>query len=237
MILITDEEEGGLNGAEAWIADPPVPSESIVLGVSADPLGRRILPDYGVLLLIGFERSPALQEFWRQTQDFAESDVIFVHRNAIPIFGSDQDAFHSADVPVPAAWFINPGMSFYHTPDDEAETIDYRILLDSAQYMARCLAFAGSTSERWDYVGEPPLAGAAAADLLLLMEGVLTSEELTDPEVSRVNRIIGEIDEIIEADSIDVVGPVELWLVEVVGFIAFELPREHPGQVPPPFPR
>ena len=236
VILISDEEETRLNGAKNWISDPPVPPEDIVLGISGDPLGRRILPDYGVILLSGLERSPELLEFWRQTVDFAESDVFFVHRGAIPVFASDQDRFHAADMPIPAAWFINPGMSFYHTTDDTADTIDYRILLDSARYMARCLAFAGNTNMRWDYLGTPEIAADAMRDIRELPLGMLGSSVLAEHERERIEQIIADADMVIEADSIDVLGSANLWFVEAVGFIAFQLPRTHPGVLPPPFP-
>jgi hypothetical protein len=236
IILITDEEEAGLMGAERWIANPTIPIEDVVLGVSGDPLGRRILPDYGVILMAGFERSPELLQFWRQTVDFAESDVIFIHRRAIPVFASDQDEFHNAEFPVPAAWFINPGMTFYHTTDDTAETIDYRMMLDSARYIARSLIFAGNTDERWDYVGEPLIDGESALDFRGLPEGMLTSEVLEDWEREDLEDIIETANEAIEADSIDVVGNPMFWFIETVGFLAFELPKSHPGLVPPPFP-
>ena len=236
VFLFTDEEEGGLKGAENWIANPTVPADKIVLGISGDPLGRRILPDYSVILMAGFERSPALLAFWRKTEGFAESDVVFVHRDAIPVFASDQDEFHAAGTPVPAAWFINPGMSFYHTTDDTPDTIDYRIMLDSARYMARSLIFAGNTNERFEYVGPPEIDGASAADFKRLPEGMLGSEVLNDDERQQIEEIIALADDAIEANSIDAVGNPTLYFFNTVKLLAFDLPQKYPGEVPPPFP-
>lgn len=86
------------------------------------------------------------------------------------------------------------------------------------------------------YIGEPEIDAEFALDFRALPEGLLTSEVLTASERRRLERIIDDADAVVEADSLDVLGSPPLWFVETVGFIAFELSREHPGAVPPPFP-
>jgi acetylornithine deacetylase/succinyl-diaminopimelate desuccinylase-like protein len=72
LFLVTDDEENGLRGARAWLEGPTVPLDQVVLAISADPLGRRVVPDYGAVVLAGAERSPELLAFWRGTTGFAE---------------------------------------------------------------------------------------------------------------------------------------------------------------------
>ena len=121
IFLFTDEEEQGLNGAAQWIANPPVPVADIIMGISADPLGRGVLPDYHAHVIAGLEKSPELREFWEGTADLTETDVSLINRSMIIGFASDQDRFHEAGVP--ALWYNNIGFSYYHTVNDAAETI------------------------------------------------------------------------------------------------------------------
>src|SRR5690606_33286066 len=86
VFLLSDDEENGLTGARMWVTDPPVPKDKIVAGISADPVGRNLLPDYGPIVLSGLERSPALHALWRQTEAFTEREVVYLHRQMIPVF-------------------------------------------------------------------------------------------------------------------------------------------------------
>ena len=237
IFIFSDDEENGLRGAEQWLAMSPVGLDDIVVGISGDPLGRPVLPDYSAIVLAGAERSPDLLEFWRQTTDFAElNDVVFIHRDIIQVFASDQDEFHSADMPIPAMWFVTPGMSFYHTEDDEAETIDYRTLLDAAQYMARSMAFVGNTDQRFEYIGPPVMNAETGRDAMVLVDGILGSEVLTESERAQVEDVKATLQTTIDADSIDVLPSPTLFFIETLGLLVFELPGAHPGPIPPPFP-
>ncbi len=234
ILLLTDEEEGGLKGAENWIADPPVPKEQIVVGISGDPLGRGILPDYAPIVLVGLERTPELQTLWHETVGFSETDVGFLHRGFIPIFASDQDEFHRAGVP--GAWFINPGMSFYHTTDDTPETIDYFVMRNSARYIVRTIHHIAAAGRTFTYEGEPEPVPADVVGARVILAGIQGSSVLTAGERASVDRFLAQADEIIAADSFEPVGNPLQWAAAPIALIALALPQAHPGPIPPPFP-
>ncbi|MBI3273055.1 MAG: M20/M25/M40 family metallo-hydrolase [Planctomycetes bacterium] len=235
LFLITDDEENGLSGARAWLAAPTLPLDRIVLAISADPLGRRIVPDYGPIVLAGLERSPQALDFFRETVGFAEHDVVFVHRSLIPRFHSDHDCFYELKPPIPAAWFTNPGMTFYHTVGDTPDTIDYRILLDSTRYAARALAYAGNTNRRFAYTGVPPITAESALAASVIFRGLLRSTSLTEAERTTIGFLFGELEKIekfgrrkLDAHALQTLGK--------AFFFLFQLGYTHPGLVPPPFP-
>ncbi len=238
IILITDDEEVSLGGAEAWIANPTVPVGDIVAAVSIDPVGRPLLPDYWPILAMGLERSPTLEAVWREAAlQFQELPVLFMNRDAVPIFSSDQDEFYRASDPIAAAWFVNPGFSWYHTVDDTAETIDYRVLLPTTRWLATVLNVMGHDTARYPYEGPQPLDGRTARDGVALFDGILHSGVLTNEEVLEASGFRATMAEAAEADSIgDVVENLDLFLFDAVYFVIFELTEAHPGEVPPPFP-
>ncbi len=235
VFLITDDEEHGLRGAKAWLDAPTVPRDRIVLGISADPLGRRTVPDYGVIVVAGAERSPDLHAFLRETRRFAEHDVVFVHRNVIPRFSSDQDKFYEADPPIPAIWVNNPGMAFYHKTGDLPETIDYRILADSTRWLVRTLALAGNTAQRFRYEGVPPISAETARDGLVLLEGLKRSQSISEAERKTVEHFHAEIGKVAESGQVGAIPNARKLLTQCVLFL-FQLAYVHPGPVPPPFP-
>lgn len=231
VFLFTDEEETNLRGADEWIRDPTVPQEDVVFGVSTDPLGRPMLPDFAPIALIGLERTPGLEAVWRQAARHVD-DVFFVNQDVIlPVFASDHDRFFDQDTP--AAWFANMGMTWYHTADDHPETIDYRLMLRNAELLMYALAIAGRSDERYTYEGPVEPAGDAARDVRKLFEGVLRSSYPSDAERAEANAFIAELDQIIEADSADDVGAL---YATGLFFLLFDLPGKYPGDVPPPLP-
>ncbi len=236
VFLITDEEESGLDGAAAWLADPTIPREQIRFGLSVDPVGRPNLPDFWPTILIGTERSPELDALWREASVFNPQPTFFINRDLIPVFASDQDKLYELDPPIPGFWFVNPGMSFYHTVDDTAETIDYRILRDDVRFLAQAITIAGEDTTEYSFESSPELAGAAAADVKALVVGLLTSDVLSVSERTYAEWVISQLDEAIETDDISVLGNIEGFTMAVAYFVMFELGAAHPGPIPPPFP-
>ncbi len=238
VFLISDGEERGLQGAEYWLTAPPIPHENIVAAISGDPLGRRMLPDFSVIGLSGAEHSPQLLEFLRGTDDLVDSALVFINRAMILLFASDQDEFHH--VGVPAVWMVNIGFAAYHTVEDDPITMDYRMMLENARWLAGALHRLGETTERFAYEGPKPLDVQSAKDVRKLGEGVLASEVLTDEERDRAEALMGQLDEVIESGSWDVLekvqGGVDGWLGGTLFFLVLELPKVHPGEIPPPFP-
>jgi hypothetical protein len=236
LFLLTDEEESGLDGARAWLEDSTIPREQIVFGMSIDPVGRPALPDYWPTLLIGTERSPELDDLWRDMAAWNGLPTIFLNRDLVPVFASDQDELYRVDPPIPGFWFVNPGFSFYHTVDDTPDTIDYRILQEDVRFLANALTTAGAESRTYTFDPAPELDGSSAADVRTLLEGLLTSEELTFEERDYATWVIGELDKAIDSNDISVLGNIEGFTMAVAYFVMFQLGEAHPGPIPPPFP-
>ena len=236
IFLFTDDEESGLDGAAAWINASTVPVEDIVFGISTDPLGRRMLPDYGPIVLIGGERSPTLETRWREAAAFTSAPVYFIHRDVIPVFASDQDEFYAATTPVPALWFTNIGFAFYHTTGDTAETIDYRMILDDAELLAQGLTLIGSDDQRYTYDGPFEPAGAAASEASRLLQDMLKSSYPNDADRELANYYLTQLSWVIEADSQDVLDIPEVLYTATLYYILFDMSAKYVGDIPPPWP-
>ena len=137
VFLITDAEETNdpKKGVEVFMQSmvdeksngrsPPLDPDDIVLAISLDPSGRKLTESLPTLLLVGSEKFPRLHSWLRRTipETVNETHAFLLHRDVIgSTFGNDADKLTKM---MPAVWFINPGMSFYHTTKDCPETIDY----------------------------------------------------------------------------------------------------------------
>jgi hypothetical protein len=234
--VFTDDEEAGLDGAAQWLENSTVALDDIVFGLSADPLGRPMLPDFAPTLLMGFERSPRLRERFQATASWSANPLFLLYRDVIPYFASDQDRFYEAGDGVPAAWFVNPGMSFYHTIDDDPITIDYRVVKNNADYLANVLLHFGNDDERFAFEGPPRLGADAARGVIELFEASRESASLTDEERARIDEFLVDFRLIEETDDFEAAGNPEVLKVTAVYFLAFELSIAHPGPIPPPWP-
>ena len=234
VFLFTDDDEQGLIGARHWVRNPPLPLDDVVVAVSADPLGRTVLPDTRSLIIVGLERSPDLLELWRGTQAFTESRLVFTHRLMIAGFGSDQDEFLAQSVP--AAWILNPGFAFYHKTTDDPETIDYRALLDGARYLTQVILLIGNSDQRFDYIGSPLMDGQTALDARALFDELLTSSHLSSDERIQLEGYVSQLNEVVEADTFNIMDNALLFIAEAMLFSVFDLSEAHVGEIPPPFP-
>jgi len=236
IILLTDEEESGLDGARVWLEDPTIPRDQIRYGLSVDPIGRPGLPDYWPLILIGTEHSPELDASWRAAARHSDIPVHFLNRALVPVFASDQDELYKLDPPIPGFWFVNPGFSFYHTTDDQPETIDYRVMKADVRFLANAITETAQELGEWTFEDETAPSTDSAVDVRELMLGYLTSDELSASERAFAEGVVAELDAAIEADDISLLGDLELFTFQVAYFVMFELGYAHPGPVPPPFP-
>lgn len=239
IFMITDEEEAGLQGAEEWLDDPATPLGEIIAGISVDPVGRGHLPDFWPLVLMGTERSPEFDQVWRDVAQWSapELPIHFIHRNIVPVFASDQDNLYQLETPIPGVWFVNPGMSFYHTPDDAADTIDYRVLLHTTRFLAMAVKALGDDDTRYAYEGEPRLGATHARDAMNLFEGAQASSVITLSEQDRLGGFIAEMRQVEQADDVNALtDDPSLFFFQAAYYMLFELPVKYPGEVPPPFP-
>lgn len=234
LFLITDMEEGGLNGARAWVNEPTLPLDDVVLAISVDPLGRGMLPDFAPLVLLGLERSPALRARIDALRAFSDVQVAFVNRGEIPVFASDQDTFYEPEDPVAAFWYVSPGMTWYHTTDDTADTIDYRTVKAHTRFLAQITGDIGRGEERFEDGGAAELSAEDAAEAARLLDGVLGSAELSAGEIRTATDLRDQLDEAAESGVIDT--SVQGAYLSAAIFVLLDLTEAHPGEVPPPWP-
>ncbi len=124
LLVALDAEEWGLLGAEAFVREPPVPLERIVLNVNMDMLGRS---DAGELYAAGPGRYPELKGPLETVAARAPVRLLFGHDD--PSHGrddwthqSDQGAFHAAGIPF--VYFGVEDHEDYHRPTDDADRIN-----------------------------------------------------------------------------------------------------------------
>ncbi len=68
------------------------------------------------------------------------------------------------------------------------------------------------------------------------LDGVLDSSVLSIREIERAQYYIGELEKVVDADSLDGVENAEAMIFAGAYFLLFELTYAHPGEVPPLFP-
>jgi Zn-dependent M28 family amino/carboxypeptidase len=119
-----DAEEGGLRGARAFVAEPPVQREAIVLNVNMDMVGRN---DAGELYVAGTAHYPQLLPYVERVGATAEVTLIPGHDRpgARPTDdwtnASDHAAFHQ--VGIPFLYFGVEDHPDYHRATDTFERI------------------------------------------------------------------------------------------------------------------
>jgi hypothetical protein len=120
-----DAEEGGLRGARAFVAAPPVAREAIVLNVNMDMVGRN---DANELYVAGTHHYPHLLPFMQRVAATAEVRLIPGHDTPNPAnpaddwtLASDHGAFH--EVGIPFLYFGVEDHPDYHRPTDRMEGI------------------------------------------------------------------------------------------------------------------
>lgn len=125
LFVAFDAEEGGLNGARAFVAQPPVPKDALVLNVNMDMVGRN---DAGQLYVAGTHHYPQLLPHVREVATVAEIELIPGHDTPNPArpsddwtSASDHGAFHAAGIPF--LYFGVEDHPDYHRPTDDIEGI------------------------------------------------------------------------------------------------------------------
>jgi hypothetical protein len=98
-----DAEEGGLRGARAFVANPPVARNAIVLNINMDMIGRN---DRNELYVAGTHHYPHLLPFVQRVAANAEVRLIPGHDTPNPAnpaddwtMASDHGAFHEVGIP------------------------------------------------------------------------------------------------------------------------------------------
>jgi len=133
VFVAFDAEEGGLNGARAFLAASPIAKERISLNVNLDMVSRS---DKGVIYIAGTHHTPELKPALEQVAKTARVKVLFGHDR--PGTGSDDwtsqsdhYAFHAGKIPF--VYFGVEDHADYHKPTDTADTINRGFFVDVAE--------------------------------------------------------------------------------------------------------
>lgn len=124
VIALVDAEESGLQGARAFVRDPPLPLESIALNVNLDMVSR----SGGVLWASGAHHTPALRPVLESVGSAASLTLRLGHDRPDAPEGadwtnsSDHGPFHSAGIPF--VYFGVEDHPDYHKPTDDFENVD-----------------------------------------------------------------------------------------------------------------
>ena len=133
VFVAFDAEEGGLNGARAFVASPPIPTDRIALNVNLDMVSRSAKRE---IYIAGTFHTPELKAPLERVAKAARVKVLFGHDR--PGTGSDDwtslsdhGAFHAAKIPF--VYFGVEDHADYHKPADTADKINRRFFVDVAE--------------------------------------------------------------------------------------------------------
>lgn len=128
-----DAEEGGLSGARAFVATPPIAKDRIALNVNLDMVSRS---DKREIYVAGTYHTPALKAPLERAAKTARVRVRFGHDRPGTASEdwtsqSDHGAFHAAKIPF--VYFGVEDHADYHKPTDTADKINRAFFVDVAE--------------------------------------------------------------------------------------------------------
>jgi Zn-dependent M28 family amino/carboxypeptidase len=140
IIALWDGEEGGLRGARAFVANPPVPLEKIVANVNLDMVSRN---DKNEFYAAGASPNPQFKPLLDELVKVAPVTLKLGHDSGTGQDNwtgqSDHGAFHSRGVPW--VYFGVEDHPDYHRPSDTADRVPqgfyYRVVQTVAEFMKR----------------------------------------------------------------------------------------------------
>lgn len=128
-----DAEEGGLQGARAFVASPPIAKERIALNVNLDMVSRS---EKREIYIAGTSHTPDVKPVLEAVAAKARVKVVFGHDRAGTgsddwTTQSDHYAFHAAKIPF--VYFGVEDHADYHKPTDTADKINRAFFVDAAE--------------------------------------------------------------------------------------------------------
>jgi hypothetical protein len=142
-----DAEEMGLRGAHAFVQNPPVPLDSIVLNVNMDMVGRNAA---GEIYVAGTHHYPFLNELVDEVAESSRLSVLKGHdRPGLPpgddwTSASDHGPFHAAGIPF--AYFGVEDHPDYHQPTDTFDRIQPGFFVEAVRTVLDFVAEADDAS-------------------------------------------------------------------------------------------
>jgi len=137
LFVAFDGEEEGLKGAEAFVANPPVPMSQIVFNLNLDMISRL---DKGEMYAVGTYQFPVFRPVLERAAQGSKVHLLFGRDTPQDteenhwVELSDQDAFYKAGVPF--VFFSVDDHPDYHRPTDDPERIPVPFFEAAAQLVA-----------------------------------------------------------------------------------------------------
>lgn len=156
-----DLEELGLFGSRYFVAHPAVPLDRIALFVTADMLGRALA---GVcernVFVFGTEHSPSMRPWIVDASRGRPIDVGILGADLLVLNRSDYGPFRSRSIPF--LFFTTGENPRYHSPKDDAASLDYPKFTENSRMIDRVIERAASAPERpkWSPIPDNPLVEA-----------------------------------------------------------------------------
>lgn len=139
IVALVDAEEMGLQGARAFVAQPPVPLERVRMNVNMDMVSRS---EKGELYAVGTYHYPFLKPALEPVAAASAVRLLFGHDR--PEQGqddwtgaSDHAAFHRAGIPF--VYFGVEDHPGYHQPTDDADAITPAFFVEAVETIRQAL--------------------------------------------------------------------------------------------------
>jgi Zn-dependent M28 family amino/carboxypeptidase len=139
IFAAVDAEEKGLSGAKAFVANPPVPVEQIVLNINMDMVSR----SDSQLYVAGTYHYPELKPYVERVREDAKVSLPFGHDSPDLsasddwTTSSDHGAFH--EVGIPFLYFGVEDHPDYHRPTDDVDKINQEFYVGAAEAILNVL--------------------------------------------------------------------------------------------------
>jgi cyanophycinase len=139
IFVALDAEEGGLRGARAFVAEPPVPLETVALNVNMDMIGRN---DRNELYAAGTHHYQFLARYVEFVAASAPISLRIGHDTPVNpqddwTTQSDHAAFHA--VKIPFLYFGVEDHPDYHQPSDELSGIQPKFYVRAVEAIAEVI--------------------------------------------------------------------------------------------------
>lgn len=144
-LVFTDAEEGGLQGARAFVADPPVALDAIVFNLNLDMISH----SDGDLWVAGTYPWPALAPIVEAVDAVSPVELRFGHDTPADqgadnwVMASDHGPFHQAGIPF--LYFGVADHPDYHQSSDDVDTVNPDFFRAAVETIRRVLVSADRT--------------------------------------------------------------------------------------------
>jgi len=148
-----DLEENGLLGSMYWTQEPTRPLEDVAFMISMDMLSRSFL---GVLesslFVLGTEHSADVAV---AVEAVGEEEGLNLVKVGSDLVGSRSDHWYFMDSGVPYLFFTTGTQKHYHSPEDDADSIDRPLLHACTRYIYRIVEHVTQADTRPAFAEEP----------------------------------------------------------------------------------